>query len=126
MVCKRCSFKSYCIEPWIPSITELQNGNKKKKIPLPPSQPSLQAVPWAGQAAVSPSPTPSQLRPAACTGEPASTLALRLRPHPGIKVKGEGFLAPLEPSDPMAKFQAGLRPAQLLQALALRHLRGPP
>lgn len=26
---KPCSFKSYCIKPWISSITELQNGNKK-------------------------------------------------------------------------------------------------
>lgn len=31
-----------------------------------------------------------------------------------------------EPRDPMAKFQAGLGPAQLLQALALSHLPGPP
>lgn len=69
------------------------------------------------------------------------TLALRLRPHPGIKVKDEGFLPPLlyspppqhpppiprsrEPRDPTPKFQAGLGPARLSQPPALLHLPGP-
>lgn len=56
-------------------------------------------------------------------------MALRLRLHPGVKVKGEGFLAPPsrpEPRDQMAKFQAGLGPAGLSQPLALPHLPDPP
>lgn len=38
---KHCGFKSCCIKPWIPSITELQNGNKKGEknyLFLPPRQ----------------------------------------------------------------------------------------
>lgn len=75
MVCKHCSFKSCCIKPWIPSITELQNGNKKrgkKYLFLPPSQPFRRFPSRTGSE--SPSPTPSQLRPAACAGEPGTDL----------------------------------------------------
>lgn len=100
MGCKHCSFKSYCIKPWIPSITELQNGNKKegKKIPLPPSRPALQAAPQQDrQQPASPSPTPSQLRPAPGTEEPGTDLGPQASPTSGVKVKGEGFLAPPQP-----------------------------
>lgn len=97
---------------------------KKKYLFLPPSQAFRRSPPDRQQRAHPPRPPRSDLQLVQVSR--ASTLALRLRPHPGIKVKGEGLLAPLEPSDPMAKFQAGLRPARLLQALALRHLRGPP
>lgn len=100
MGCKHCSFKSYCIKPWIPAITKLQNGNKKGKMPLPPwGQPSR---PLPGR---SPSPAPSQRRPAASTEKPGPTLARRLRPRPGVKVKGEGFPAP--PQAPRARGSGG-------------------
>lgn len=41
MECEPCSFKSCCIEPWISSITELQNGNKKGGKNASSSQPVL-------------------------------------------------------------------------------------
>lgn len=130
MGCEHCSFKCYCIKPWIPSIIELQNGNKKggKKIPLPPSWPALQAAPQQdGRRRAHPPRLPSPNVPLGQVS-PAPTLALRLRPHPGNKVKGEGFLPPAsrpEPRDPMPKFQARLGPARLSQPLALQHLPGP-
>lgn len=92
---------------------------------------SLRASPSAGcpagQAAASPSPTLSQLRPAACTGEPGTDLSAQASPTPGDQGQGQGLpRTPPEPRDLMAKFQAGLGPARLSQALALPHLPGPP
>lgn len=93
MVCKHCSFKSYCIKPWIPSITELQNGNKKggKKNTSSSLRASPSAGSPAGQAAVSPSPTLSRLRPAACTGELGTDLSSQASPTPGDQGQGQGL-----------------------------------
>lgn len=63
MGCKHCSFKSCCIKPWIPSITELQNGNKKggkKSLFLPPGRPSRRLPSRTGSSEPIPHALPAQ------------------------------------------------------------------
>lgn len=106
---------------------------KKTSSSLPASPPSR-----CGQRqAPSPSPASPDVQLVQVSRTP--TLALRLRPHPGIKVKDELPSTPalLSPSpstpanprsrerDPTPKFQAGLGPARLCAAPALLHLPGP-
>lgn len=104
---------------------------RRKKIPLPlldsPSGGSS-----AGRATGSPSPTPSQPRRQACTGEPGTDLGPQVSPTSGDQGQGRGFpFTPPppphrrpEPRDHLPKFQAGLGPARLPQPLALPHLPG--
>lgn len=118
MGCKHCSFKSYCIQPWIPSITSCKMVTKKKEEKN--TSPSVQAGPPggcpAGPAAASPSPRPSQLRPAGgYTPAPH-------RPRPSgfahtrrsrSRARASSLHRPSRPErrDQMAKFQAGPGPA---------------
>lgn len=130
MGCKHCSFKSYCIKPWIPSITKLQNGNKEEKNTSSSLLDSPSGGSPAGQATGSPSPTPSQRSREACTGEPGTDLGPQASPTSGDQGQGRELPSTLpsrpEPRDPLPKFQAGLGPARLPQPLALPHLPGPP
>lgn len=65
---------------------------KKKDLFLAPGQPfSRSAGSAAGQAAVSPSPTLSRLRPAACTGEPGTDLSTQASPTPKDQGQGQGL-----------------------------------
>lgn len=106
-------------------VTRKEEKNTSSSLPAGPPGGSP-----AGPAAASPSPTPSQLRPAAGTDQPGTDLGPRAAPTPGGQ--GQGRRASLhqpsrpEPRDQMAKFRAGSGPARLSQPLALPHLPGPP
>lgn len=63
---------------------------KEEKIPLPRSPPALQQRP-------NPSPTPPSPDVQRVQVGWAPTSVLRLRPHPGTKVKGEGFPSAIRP-----------------------------
>lgn len=110
MGCKHCSFKSCCIKLWIPSITELQNGNKKggkKYLFLPPGRP-CNGFP-AGRAAAGPSPMPSQPRRAARPGEPGTDLGPRTAPTSGDQGQGRGRGLPSPAPRPLAAQSPGIR-----------------
>lgn len=74
-------------------VTRKEEKKKKKKKKKTSS--SLRASPSAGsaagQAAVSPSPTLSWLRPAACTGEPGTDLSTQASPTPRDQGQGQGL-----------------------------------
>lgn len=105
---KPCSFKSYCIKPWICSITELQNGNErgggKNASSSQSALPQLFSRIGSGQPI--PHTFPAQRR-RQYRWAGHRTLALRLRPHPATKVKGDRFLS--QPRSPGSRCQS-LRP----------------
>lgn len=99
MGCKHCSFKSYRIKPWIPSITELQNGNKKggkKYLFLPPGRPSRRLPGRTGSSEPIPHALPAQTcgwyRPARHRPWPSGCAHTRRS-----RSRAKGFLAPTQP-----------------------------
>lgn len=68
-----------------------EKKEKKKKKTSSSLRASPSAGSAAGQAAVSPSPTLSRLRPAACTGEPGTDLSTQASPTPRDQGQGQGL-----------------------------------
>lgn len=132
MGCKHCSFKSYCIQPWIPSITSCKMVTKKrrKKIPLPPSRLALQAAAQQDrqQRAHPPGPPSSDLP--AGTHPPRTDLGPQASPTPGGQGQGRGLPRCTGPAAQSAGIRwPSFRPGwgrRLPQPRALPHLPGPP